>query len=142
MPSLPAVIFHGKRLAYILNSVGNATIPYLRELDSVECGWKIVNMNGETQIVPKWNSEESIMEINLIRKAFLKKCGCVKCFCFNNSCSCVAHGDEVDSEEDEEDVSEEATTIFQENNIPCPYPINIDIDNEDDVDKTSDTLVT
>ena len=67
MPSLSAIRFHGQRLAYILNAVGNATLPYRRNLDVKRYGWRIINTTEGTEpsIAHKWDSEESVNEISL-----------------------------------------------------------------------------
>ena len=59
MPSLSALRFHGQRLAYVLNTVGNATLSYHSILDVKKCGWRIINSaeGTESSIVPKWDSE-------------------------------------------------------------------------------------
>ena len=40
------------------------------------------------KLIPDWDSDESRTEINLIRKALLRKCRCKKSSCGNNKCSC------------------------------------------------------
>ena len=48
----------------------------------------IVIIDKKTQIVPRWDSDESMEEINLVRKSYLQKCGCTK-GCRKRQCSCV-----------------------------------------------------
>ncbi len=88
MPSLAALLLHSKRFSYVLNSFGNATKAFLKQISSEEYGWMVVVIDGEKQIVPRWDSDQSKEEINLIRKAYLRKCGCTK-RCRNKKCSCV-----------------------------------------------------
>ena len=88
LPSLPAVQFHSKRFSYVLNSFGNASKAFLADMNSDDYGWKVETINGESQIVPRWDSDASVEEINMIRKSYLQKCGCKK-GCRNRLCSCV-----------------------------------------------------
>ena len=91
LPSLPAVQFHSKRLSYVLNSFGNASKAFLADKDSEDYGWRVEVINGESQIVPRWDSDASMEEIDMIRKSCLRKCGCVK-GCRNRQCSCHKNG--------------------------------------------------
>ena len=71
LPSLPAVQFHSKRLSYVLNSFGNASKAFLADKDSEDYGWRVEVINGESQIVPRWDSDASMEEIDMIRKSCL-----------------------------------------------------------------------
>ena len=88
VPSAAALTFHSKRYIYILNSVGNVTEALLKIVNSLNLGWIIVVIDNDPHIVPKWDSDESMEEINLVRKSFLRKCACKK-GCQKRQCSCV-----------------------------------------------------
>ena len=85
---MAAVMLHSKRFLYVMNSFGNATDAFLKDISPVDYGWMIIEIDGEKQIVPHWDSDKSKEEINFIRKSFLRKCSCTK-GCKNKKCSCV-----------------------------------------------------
>ena len=47
VPSLSAIRLHAKRLMYVLNSFGNATVPELDEIDSENFGWMVVTADNK-----------------------------------------------------------------------------------------------
>ena len=122
LPSLPAIQFHSKRFSYVLNSFGNASKAFLTDMSPDDYGWKVETINGESQIVPRWDSDASIEEINMIRKSFLLMCGCKTgcqsaryCKCFKNDrfcsnlCGCIGclnkSGESVTEQTDTENLS-------------------------------------
>ena len=61
-------------------------------MNPTDYGCTIVTIEDEPQIAPQWDSAENMLEMNLIRKSHLRKCGCTK-GCRNRLCSCVKNGD-------------------------------------------------
>ena len=92
MPSLSAIQLHSKRLCYVLNSFAKATEAFHSPMAPALSGWKIVVTKEHQQLLPDWDSEESIAEINVVRKAVFKNCKCKKTSCKDNHCGCRRDG--------------------------------------------------
>ena len=106
-----------------------------------------VEIDGEKRIVPRWDTAESLEEIDVFRKTILLKCGC-KTGCTSNYCGCRKRGatctlhlctcikcentgtesettaaDDDESDDDADDVDDDADAFTDADN---------DEDNEDD----------
>ena len=88
LPSSSAIELHSKRLDYVLSSFANATKAFHTLPDPKMSGWIAVDGPAGKKLIPHWDSDESKTEINLLRKALLRKCGCKKNACSNKRCRC------------------------------------------------------
>ena len=72
VPPLTAIELHVRRIHYVLQSFGKATIPIHNLPDPETHGWVKMKFGDQDLLVPKWDSEENIRDIGAFRKVMLK----------------------------------------------------------------------
>ena len=92
LPSLVAILFHSKRLGYIICSCAHATVAFHILPDPRKSGWILVVSNGDEKLIPEWDSVKNRKEIGDIRNVLLKKCRSERNSCANKRCSCKKAG--------------------------------------------------
>ena len=149
LPSLPAIQFHAKRFSYVLNSFGNASKAFLTDMNPDDYGWRVEIINGESKIVPRWDSDASIEEINMIRKSLLRKCGCKTgcqnghCQCFKNKgfcstlCDCIGCMNKSGEKEAEQTDTDNLSSIDDDEDLSADEDENYEQENEDEEDTES-----
>ena len=58
----------------------------------VESGWKPISKGEREILIPRWDTDDSNNNLNLIRQSVLKKCACKKSRCLTNNCGCKKNG--------------------------------------------------
>ena len=113
----------------LLRKYGEATLHHLSNINHTDHGWMIIERNGKKILIPVWNTEDTMTNLDRIRKAVLKKCNCQKsgcrtaasgCTCkksasfCSNLCTCSNCAnreiDEAESDEDKSDVEDESSS--------------------------------
>ena len=93
IPSIDAIQLRSKRMAYVLKKLNIQTHHLLEDISNY--GWEYGS--DMKTVKPKWDSEESIEKIDLIRKAVIKKCGCGTTRCIRGNCVCLRSGERCTS---------------------------------------------
>ena len=88
LPTTTAIRLHSERISFVLELNAGATQSEISNTDHTKHGWKIISRNDKEILIPEWDTEGTKNNLDKIRKAVLKKCGCQKSGCRTASCSC------------------------------------------------------
>ena len=94
VPTFEAIKLHSMRCTYTLNRLSNALTRFYTHWDPTEWGWKIMETDLFSTLVPIWDTDSNLKRIATVLKRPIEKCGCKKSICNPSKriCKCVRRG--------------------------------------------------